>query len=135
TGRPSRPRFGPPSPGSRLPVPSMSPLHRLMPMPRLITNPPLPKLQLPSIPLRMQIGICVPPTELQKLPTPPDYIDYIEGHVQQFLLPEEPEAAFQPQLEALRACGKTMPACNSLFPPELKTSGPDVDLARIDAYI
>ena len=83
----------------------------------------------------MQIGICIPPTELPTLPTPPDFIDYIEGHVQQFLLPEREEEAFELHLEALRAGGKSMPACNSLFPPDLKTSGPAVDEARIDAYI
>ena len=60
--------------------------------------------------------------------------DFIEGHIQSFLLPEAPDSDFAPHAAALRASGLTMPAANCLFPADLKVVGPAVDQARFDRY-
>jgi sugar phosphate isomerase/epimerase len=81
----------------------------------------------------MQIGLCLDPATLATLPTPHDF-DFIEGHVQNFLLPSSPDEAFAPHLAALRACPLPMPASNSFLPPGLKVVGPAVDQAALSRY-
>lgn len=82
----------------------------------------------------MQIGICTQPDTLASQPLF-EAVDFIEGHVQQFLLPDAPEDAFARQLAALRSCGKRMPACNSVVPPDLKLTGPAIDERRISGWV
>ena len=81
----------------------------------------------------MQIGLCLDPSTLATLPAPYDF-DYIEGHVQNFLLPSAPDAVFVPHADALRACPLPMPASNSFLPPGLKVVGPDVDYPALVHY-
>jgi sugar phosphate isomerase/epimerase len=81
----------------------------------------------------MLVGICSDPVTIRTLPRPLPF-DFIEGHVQNFLLPEAPDNAFAPHAAALRASGLTMPAANCLFPADLKVVGPVVDEARFDRY-
>jgi sugar phosphate isomerase/epimerase len=81
----------------------------------------------------MLVGICSDPLTIRALPRPYPF-DFIEGHIQAFLLPEAPDRDFAPHAEALRASGLTMPAANCLFPADLKVVGPSVDLDRFDRY-
>ena len=82
----------------------------------------------------MLIGICSDPASIQTLSRPLPF-DFIEGHVQNFLLPEKPDSDFEPHAQALRAGGVAMPAANCLFPADLKVVGPAVDQARFDRYV
>lgn len=82
----------------------------------------------------MLVGICSDPEAIRVIPRPFTF-DFIEGHVQNFLLPEKPDADFAPHAKALRASGLTMPASNCLFPADLKVVGPTVDLTRFDRYV
>ncbi len=81
----------------------------------------------------MQLGLCLDPVALAALPARPS-CDFIEGHVQNFLLPESLDAAFVPKAAAQRACPLPMPAANCFFPPSLRITGPDVDLDHIARY-
>ena len=59
----------------------------------------------------MQIGLCLDPATLATLPAPHGF-DFIEGHVQEFLLPFADDAAFAGHAAALRASPLAMPAAN-----------------------
>ena len=80
----------------------------------------------------MKLGLCTTPDVVTKFPTPP--CDFIEAHVQTFFLPEQPESAFAVNAAAARACLLPTPAANSLFPPDLKVTGPSVDTERLRRY-
>jgi sugar phosphate isomerase/epimerase len=82
----------------------------------------------------MQLGVCSDPFAIRPCPRPLPF-DFIEGHVQNFLRPEAPEAEFAPLDAALAGAGVPMPAANCLFPADLKVVGPAVDLARFDRYV
>jgi sugar phosphate isomerase/epimerase len=82
----------------------------------------------------MKIGLCVDPVTFGTLPETAQ-VAYIEGHVQSFLVPEAPDAEFAPRLTALRQCSRKMPVSNSLFPPDLKLTGPHVNVTRLDRYL
>ena len=64
----------------------------------------------------MQIGLCLDPATLATLPAPHGF-DFIEGHVQEFLLPFADDAAFARHAAALRASPLAMPAANCCCPP------------------
>ncbi len=81
----------------------------------------------------MQLGLCLDPATLATLPKPYGF-DFIEGHVQNFLLPQAPAAEFAANAAALRACPLPMPASNCFLPPALKVVGPAVDTAALSAY-
>lgn len=81
----------------------------------------------------MDLGLCLPSlAPLQSWRDPP--IDYVEGHVQNFLQPARPEAEFRRALRGLRATGLKMPAANCFLPPDLKVTGPAVDEKRLVRY-
>ncbi len=80
----------------------------------------------------MLLGLCITPDLVAKFPAPP--CDFIEAHVQTFFLPEQPEAAFATNAASARACPLPTPAANSLFPPDLKVTGPSVDTERLRRY-
>ncbi|HVW22061.1 MAG TPA: TIM barrel protein, partial [Opitutaceae bacterium] len=82
----------------------------------------------------MLLGVCSDPFAIRSFPRPLPF-DFIEGHVQNFLLPEAPEAEFAPHDAALAGAGVPMPAANCLFPADLKVVGPAVDLVRFDRYV
>lgn len=81
----------------------------------------------------MQLGLCLDPATFATLPKP-HLFDFIEGHVQNFLLPESPDAAFAPHLAALRAAPLPMPASNCFLPPAHKVVGPTVDPVALTRY-
>lgn len=81
----------------------------------------------------MQLGLCLDPATLATLPTPHGF-DFIEGHVQNFLLPHASAADFAPHAAALRASPLAMPAANCFLPADLKVTGPTVDTAALAAY-
>lgn len=81
----------------------------------------------------MQLGLCLDPATLATLPAPHPF-DFIEGHVQNFLLPFGTDAEFAVHAAALRASPLAMPAANCLLPAHLKIVGPAVDTAALTAY-
>jgi len=82
----------------------------------------------------MQLGVCADPFAIRPFPRPLPF-DFIEGHVQNFLRPEAPEAEFAPLDAALAGAAVKMPAANCLFPADLKVVGPAVDWRRFDGYV
>jgi sugar phosphate isomerase/epimerase len=80
----------------------------------------------------MHVGICATPDDIAALPELP--FDYIEGHVQNFLKPEKPDAEFAANAAAARASRRPLPAANCLLPGDLKVTGPAVDHARLARY-
>ncbi|HRE80911.1 MAG TPA: sugar phosphate isomerase/epimerase family protein [Opitutaceae bacterium] len=80
----------------------------------------------------MQLGLCTTPDVVATLPSLP--FEFIEAHVWQFFIPEQPDAAFAPRAAAAKACPLPTPAANSLFPPDLKVTGPSVDVARMTRF-
>jgi sugar phosphate isomerase/epimerase len=83
-------------------------------------------------PSPMRIGICAAPQEI----TPSLYLpfDYVEGHVQELLLPEQPDAAFETNRNLTKSCRRSTIAANCFFPANLKVTGPSVDYARLVQY-
>jgi sugar phosphate isomerase/epimerase len=80
----------------------------------------------------MRIGVCTAPEGVK---SPVDGLDFVEGTVGNLLCPSDGEAAFAARLAAAEACPLPVEAANCLLPGELKTTGPDVDVAAVDAYI
>ncbi|MBP8256076.1 MAG: sugar phosphate isomerase/epimerase [Opitutaceae bacterium] len=80
----------------------------------------------------MKLGLCTTPDVISKFSIPP--CDFIEGHVQNLLLPEQPAEAFAPHAKATRGCVVPTPAANCLFPPDLRVTGPSVDRVRMARY-
>jgi sugar phosphate isomerase/epimerase len=60
--------------------------------------------------------------------------DYIETTVVS-LLPEATEPFFAPLLESYQAAPIGVAACNVFLPGDLKVVGPEVDWARVEAYV
>ena len=60
--------------------------------------------------------------------------DFIEGHVQNYLKPEAPDADFAPLAAAARASARPMPSANCFLPADLKVTGPSADPARLATY-
>jgi sugar phosphate isomerase/epimerase len=80
----------------------------------------------------MQLGLCAHPADLAAFADLP--CDFIEGHVQNFLKPEAPEAEFAANAASARASRLPLPAANCFLPPDLKVTGPAVDVARLARY-
>jgi len=80
----------------------------------------------------MRIGVCTAPESMTRAV---DGLDFVEGTVANLLCPREGESAFAKRLAAARACPLPVQAANVLLPGELKTTGPEVDPAAVDAYI
>jgi sugar phosphate isomerase/epimerase len=80
----------------------------------------------------MLVGICATPGDIASLPELP--FDFIEGHVQNFLKPEKPDADFAANAAAARASRRPYPAANCFLPGDLKVTGPSVDHARLARY-
>ncbi|RZM02589.1 MAG: sugar phosphate isomerase/epimerase [Sphingomonas sp.] len=60
--------------------------------------------------------------------------DYIEGNVQSMFSGGTPDAAWGVR-DADRDSALPIPAANCLLPGDLKVTGPDVDAAKVDAYM
>jgi len=80
----------------------------------------------------MRIGVC---TTLDALPEPLAGLEYVECTVGPLLCPLEDEAAFAERRQVASRSRVPIEVVNVLFPSELKTTGPAVDQARLDAYI
>ena len=80
----------------------------------------------------MQLGLCAHPADLAAFKELP--FDFIEGHVQNFLKPEAPDADFAPLAAAARASQRPMPSANCFLPADLKVTGPVVDQSRLARY-
>lgn len=80
----------------------------------------------------MQLGLCTTPDVIATFPTLP--FEFIEAHVWQYFLPEQPDSAFAPRAAEARASKLPTPAANSLFPPDLKVVGPSVDVERMKRF-
>lgn len=80
----------------------------------------------------MKLGLCLHPSDLIGFVSPP--CDFIEGHVQDFFLPEQPAFACTSHFEQATQCPIPMPAANCFLPAQLKVTGPEVDLERVLRY-
>jgi sugar phosphate isomerase/epimerase len=80
----------------------------------------------------MKLGISVAPDKAAILP--PGAVDFIEVNVQTFLVPLENDAAFAPKMEVAAGCSFPIYSANGFLPGNLKSTGPEVDAGRIEAY-
>lgn len=80
----------------------------------------------------MRIGVCTSPEELAR---PVEGLTFVEPSVTGLLCPKEDEAVFAERLAAARAAAAPVEAVNCLIPGDMKTTGPEVDAAALDAYI
>jgi len=80
----------------------------------------------------MRIGVCAAPENVR---SPVEGLDFLEPSVGGVLCPRQGQAAFADRLSAARAAPVPVEAANCLIPADLKTTGPDVDPAAVDAYI
>jgi sugar phosphate isomerase/epimerase len=81
----------------------------------------------------MRFGICCEP-EFGLVLAEAGY-DYIELNVQNHLMPLAAEDEFLPQLDRIRACPLPCAAANCFVPGNLKITGPDADIAALEAYV
>ncbi|HKB90772.1 MAG TPA: TIM barrel protein [Opitutaceae bacterium] len=80
----------------------------------------------------MRLGICAAPLDL---PVGLDLsFDFLEGHVQNLLKPEKPDADFAAARAAAKLSPRPMIAANCLLPADLKVTGPSVDHTRLARY-
>lgn len=80
----------------------------------------------------MKFGICASPDAFKERPAG---LDYIEGTVGGVLCPQDDDAKFQAHLAAAASAVAPVIAANCFLPGELKTTGPNVDAAALDAYV
>jgi sugar phosphate isomerase/epimerase len=80
----------------------------------------------------MKIGICAPIERADALKRAG--LDFVEEHIQNFLVPHQDDAAFQPKRDAARAAPLPVPAANCFYPGAMKCVGPDVDVAALAQY-
>ena len=76
----------------------------------------------------MEIGICGP----AEFDPAPAGADYLEPTVDEFLMPSLSDRDYQAACAKRRYIGRTVPALNYLFPPEMKSVGPDADTNMLD---
>lgn len=79
----------------------------------------------------MKFGICGGPDSFDARPDGLDYLECTVGH----MLPRENDAAFDKALADLRGACAPFLAANCFLPGDLKSTGPDVDCAALDAYV
>lgn len=79
----------------------------------------------------MEIGFCAP---LRYDPRQAG-ADYLEARVSEFLVPDASDQEFARRLAARGSSSAPVPALNYLFLPEMKTVGPALDTAAVDAYM
>lgn len=81
----------------------------------------------------MKFGVCTDTTKAPALAAAG--FDFIEMNVQAHLKPLASEADFQASLALIRASALPCTAANCFLPGGLKVTGPDVDMAKLDAYV
>jgi sugar phosphate isomerase/epimerase len=82
----------------------------------------------------MRFGICAAAGANAGLARDLAGLDFLEEHVQAFLVPGAPESDFTERLAAARAAGRPIEAANCFLPGTLPCVGPQVDAAAIDAW-
>lgn len=65
---------------------------------------------------------------------PPGLLDFLEVNVQRFLLPQQDGPAFEKMAEQASVCPFPLYSANCFLPASIKSTGPEVDLARIEDY-
>jgi sugar phosphate isomerase/epimerase len=80
----------------------------------------------------MKIGLCAPVENASALVKAA--FDYVEENVQNFLIPEESDAAFAAKLDAAKRAELPVLAANCFIPSGLKCTGPAVDRERLERY-
>jgi len=84
----------------------------------------------------MKIGICTSCQEVAALKSIP--FDYLEEHVQRFLVPEEPQESFEENWRNARSLSLPIETANCLLPatlPLVATTSRQVDGPRLARYI
>src|SRR5579863_10473385 len=84
----------------------------------------------------MKFGICAPYQDVMTLRHLP--FDYLEENVQRFLLPEQPQEAFEAHWNVARQLPIPIEAANSLLPaslPIIATLDKPIDKARLERYM
>jgi sugar phosphate isomerase/epimerase len=80
----------------------------------------------------MKYGVCGDP-KLALIAKEAGY-DYFEWSVGDYLHPRESEAIFESALEQVHATGLPCPAANVFIPGDLKITGPDANLEKLEAF-
>lgn len=80
----------------------------------------------------MRIGVCAKPADVKAKVEGLDYIETTVGHL---LCPLESDAEFDSRRREADAAPLPVIAANCLLPGKLKTTGPDVNTAKLDEYI
>lgn len=80
----------------------------------------------------MQFGVCGSP-EVAAIAAQAGF-DYFEWGVGPYLAPREAESVFQQALARVQAAPLPCPAVNVFVPADLKITGPDADLEKLEAY-
>jgi sugar phosphate isomerase/epimerase len=80
----------------------------------------------------MEIGVCTDVGSAGLLVG--KGVDFIEEHVQRFLVPERREAEFAPAKELASASAPPVKAANCFLPGSLRCTGPDADHGAVVAY-
>jgi sugar phosphate isomerase/epimerase len=78
----------------------------------------------------MRIGLCTGEFDVAAAG-----LDYLENSVGGLLCPLESDETFAQRLSKARAASLPIEALNMMFPRDLKTTGPEVDAARLDAFV
>jgi sugar phosphate isomerase/epimerase len=80
----------------------------------------------------MLIGICGSPQEGETIKAAG--ADFVEGHIQNHLVPTKPDRDWDQQRRAIEACPLPMPAANCFLPGSIPSTGPDLDIKTICDY-
>jgi len=80
----------------------------------------------------MRIGVCV---TIDQPVASVEGLDFLEGLVSDVLCPLEPREVFARREAAVKSLAYPMEAVNRLFPPEMKTTGPEIDRRALDEYM
>jgi sugar phosphate isomerase/epimerase len=79
----------------------------------------------------MQIGLCCPPDALNDAP---EGLEFLEPTVGWLLVPDQGPDAFAEQRRLADAAAVPCLAVNCLFPQEIPTTGPSLDLGKVEQF-
>ncbi len=80
----------------------------------------------------MKVGVCTPYANAEKIL---DQVDFVEEVVGRLLVGEADDAAFAAASAGATKCGLPIPAVNRFVPGHLKSTGPNVDMDALLAYV
>jgi sugar phosphate isomerase/epimerase len=93
---------------------------------------PLPQLRAASPPWSVQVGVCGSADNWSWIKAAG--CDYVEEGVGKLLTPRGSDEEFAKRVEAVRASGAMIPACNGFLPAEFKLVGPQTTHDEVVAY-